>query len=106
MAAMTKYRNHKHPMAVLESPQYAAHVMAMTAEALHDKSEIAEELAARDIEIDKLKAAIARLLVFHQEGDLVRGHAGNPNAGRKERQVGTNADSEASVLSEILGGYK
>ena len=60
---MTKYRNHKHPMAVLRSPQYSQHVMAMTAEKLHDKGDIAEELAARDIEIAEYRELLRELLV-------------------------------------------
>lgn len=63
---MTKYRNHKHPMEVLRSPQYTQHVMAMTAEKLHDKGDIAEELAARDIAIARAHEAIAALVKFHQ----------------------------------------
>ena len=37
---------------------YMRHVAAMTAEGLHNKSDIAAELAHRDIEIARLKAAI------------------------------------------------
>lgn len=54
---MTKYRNHD-PLAVLESPEYGAHVSAMTKEALHGKAEIAEELAARDIELARMRHRI------------------------------------------------
>lgn len=38
---------------------YMRHVAAMTAEGLHDKSDIAAELAHRDIEIDRLRADCA-----------------------------------------------
>lgn len=38
---------------------YVRHVSAMTGEALHSKSEIAAELAWRDREIDRLRAALA-----------------------------------------------
>lgn len=48
-------------MAVLRSPQYTQHVMAMTAEKLHDKGDIAEELAARDIEIAILREALEKI---------------------------------------------
>ena len=54
---MTKYRNHD-PLTVLESPEYGAHVSAMTREALHGKAEIAEELAARDIELARMRHRI------------------------------------------------
>jgi hypothetical protein len=40
-------------------PHYSAHVSAMTSEALHSKSAIAAELAFRDAEIEKLRAALA-----------------------------------------------
>lgn len=37
---------------------YTRHVSAMTGERLHEKSDIAAELAHRDIEIDALRAAL------------------------------------------------
>jgi hypothetical protein len=40
---------------------YSRHTSAMTGEGLDRKSEIAAELAHRDIEIDKLKARVAEL---------------------------------------------
>ena len=40
---------------------YSRHTSAMTGEDLHSKSDIAAELAHRDIEIDKLKARVAEL---------------------------------------------
>ncbi len=55
-----EYRNHK-PRDVLVSKHYGKHVSAMTAEDLHGKGEIAEELAARDIEIERLRAELAAL---------------------------------------------
>ena len=41
-------------------PYYGKHVLAMTAEGLHNKSDIAAELAHRDIEIDRLRAELER----------------------------------------------
>ena len=41
-----------------EGSYYSRHVMAMTAEKLHAKSDIAAELAFRDAEIDRLSAAV------------------------------------------------
>lgn len=40
---------------------YTRHVVAMTKEGLHSKSDIAAELAHRDYEIDKLKAQVEQL---------------------------------------------
>lgn len=40
---------------------YICHIMAMTAEGLHAKSDIAAQLAWRDAEIAKLRATIMRL---------------------------------------------
>lgn len=37
-------------------PHYCKHVMAMTAEELHSKADIASELAYRDQEIERLRA--------------------------------------------------
>ena len=54
---MTKYRNHD-PRSVLLAPQYGEHVSAMTRERLHDKAEIAEELAARDLEMARMRHRI------------------------------------------------
>lgn len=41
---------------------YFRHVLALTAEALHSKSDIAAELAHRDIHIDLLTAAIDEIM--------------------------------------------
>lgn len=41
------------------APHYSKHVMAMTAEILHSKSDIAAELAWRDAEIERVKAKLA-----------------------------------------------
>lgn len=40
---------------------YLRHLLAMTEEKLHDKADIANELAYRDIEIDRLKAAMSTI---------------------------------------------
>lgn len=40
---------------------YIRHVDAMTAEGLHAKSDIAAELAWRDAELDRLRAALGRI---------------------------------------------
>lgn len=54
------YRQHDEE-AVLYSDEYVQHVSAMTAEKLHGKSEIAEELAFRDLQIKQLTAQVAEL---------------------------------------------
>ena len=41
---------------------YCRHVEAMTVEGLHDKSDIAGELAYRDAEIDRLRRELAKAL--------------------------------------------
>ena len=40
---------------------YSRHTSAMTSEGLHSKSDIAAELAHRDIEIERLQARVAEL---------------------------------------------
>lgn len=66
---MTKYRNHDE-RTVLLSQQYGEHVSAMTTEELHGKAEIAEELAARDIEIARLRKGLgAARAIFIERGD-------------------------------------
>lgn len=40
---------------------YCRHLLAMTVEELHDKSDIAAELAWRDREIEKLREAIGKI---------------------------------------------
>jgi hypothetical protein len=42
---------------------YLRHVMAMTAEGLHEKSAIAAELAFRDLQIEKLRKMLADQLI-------------------------------------------
>ena len=52
-----KYRNHN-TRDVLLSQHYGEHVSAMTTEGLHGKGEIAQELAARDLEIARIRQRI------------------------------------------------
>lgn len=47
-------------------PHYCAHVAAMTAEALHSKAAIAEQLAWRDQTIEALRRIIERTLACGQ----------------------------------------
>lgn len=46
---------------------YARHVAAMTAEKLHDKGDIAAELAWRDMEIDRLQNLLDARPAFNGE---------------------------------------
>ena len=58
---MSEYRNHNSTK-VLCSQHYYKHVSAMTGEDLYSKGEIAEELAFRDMERDRLVAENAELI--------------------------------------------
>lgn len=53
----------------LLEPHYSRHVSAMTSEGLHAKSDIAAELAFRDLEIDRLTKENADLK--HQMSRMV-----------------------------------
>jgi len=55
------YRQH-YARAVINSDQYGQHIDRMTREGLHCKSDIAQELAARDIRIAEFEAENAELL--------------------------------------------
>lgn len=46
---------------VKQGQEYVKHVSAMTAEGLHEKSDIAAELAHRDVEIQALRARCEKL---------------------------------------------
>ena len=62
-----KYRDDEE---IMYSDEYSLHVNAMTAEKLHSKSQIAMELAGRDIRIKELEQAL--------EGRIVRITAEEP----------------------------
>ena len=55
---MAEYRNHSER--IVTTPEYCRHVSAMTGEDLHSKADIAEELAWRDIQIERLRHQLAR----------------------------------------------
>ena len=56
---MEKQYAERDPIALDKAGGYfTRHLAAMTAEGLHDKSAIAEELAHRDMELDRLKKAL------------------------------------------------
>jgi len=46
---------------IKQGNNYSRHTSAMTSEGLHSKSDIAAELAHRDIEIERLQAQVAEL---------------------------------------------
>ena len=50
---------------IQQGKHYTDHVRAMTAEGLHSKSDIAAELAHRDIQRDELLAALKMWLALH-----------------------------------------
>jgi hypothetical protein len=55
-----EYRQHA-SVGVLRNDTYYKHVCAMTDEKLRDKSEIAEELAVRDMRIKELESQLAAM---------------------------------------------
>jgi len=63
-----EYRQHA-SVGVLRNDTYYKHVCAMTDEKLRDKSEIAEELAVRDMRIKELEAKLAAMM---QERDMYK----------------------------------
>lgn len=62
---------------------YAVHVLAMTAEGLHEKSDIAAELAWRDSEIERLTTLAANRLI---DVEYLRDAVKEKN--RRENEVG------------------
>lgn len=50
-----------------QGEHYLRHIDAMTREGLHAKSRIAGELAARDIEIERLRAVVAEFIAAYDE---------------------------------------
>ncbi len=68
---MAEYNKHAKPWAY--EPHYSKHVNAMTAEGLHDKGEIALELAIRDQMIenrDKIIEDLEKLLSDSRDSGL------------------------------------
>ena len=65
---MSDQYNHRECEDTMYSEAYALHVNAMTAEKLHNKSEIAMELAARDNRIAELKAELKELKALEGTG--------------------------------------
>lgn len=55
---MKHYAERDHMAQDAAGNYYSQHVSAMTAEGLHAKSDIAAELAHRDMEIDRLRAEL------------------------------------------------
>lgn len=85
-------------------PHYSAHVMAMTAEDLHSKADIAAELAFRDKEIERL-CAEAKILKHHHDQwmDAANGLLKTNDALRAEvEQLKSIRDSVVAVLHSDL----
>lgn len=60
---MEKQYGQRDPIALEKAGGYfTRHMQAMTAEGLFDKSAIAEELAWRDMQIDRLRAVLAEVV--------------------------------------------
>lgn len=64
-----------------EGGYYCKHVGAMTSEGLHDKGDIAAELAYRDAQIDRLRLELAAEKQRRKELELFRKEHGVVNAG-------------------------
>lgn len=64
---MTEYAD-RNPMELGET--YVKHVGAMTAEGLHAKSDIAAELAWRDIQIERLREVVQDLLIWRSQPEV------------------------------------
>ncbi|NKF21563.1 hypothetical protein [Solimonas marina] len=56
---------------IQQADHYFRHVMAMTAEGLHSKADVAAELAHRDIEIERLRAALEKIACRSQDDYLL-----------------------------------
>lgn len=87
-----------------QGPYYTRHVLAMTAESLHEKGDIAAELAHRDMEIDRLRAeganAMSERFGFEVEVINLRGEL---NAER--RKLVRQADV-LRVMNEVAQEWK
>lgn len=78
---------------------FLRHLSAMTAERLHDKSDIAWQLAARDVEIEKLAAEVERLRVIEISNFLLESKVVELNA-EVERLRVLGPDTEARITVE------
>ncbi len=83
-----------------QGEHYVRHVGAMTAEQLHAKSDIAAELAHRDIEIDRLRAALKRVVKTSEHYDLGSAYtaARHLDAVRTARNALMPAEETAATL--------
>jgi hypothetical protein len=80
---------------------YCDHVMAMTAEGLHAKSDIAAELAHRDIEIARLQAEARIWMDATNEWIKANGPGGWIDDLRKSAENEPRADLIADAIQEI-----
>lgn len=87
---MKHYAKRDHMAQDAAGNYYSRHVSAMTAEALHAKSEIAGELAHRDMEIDRLRAELKKWSEFAE-----REFAHFPPTRDQGANTGINARPEA-----------
>jgi hypothetical protein len=77
---MSEYDLDRDPMALDEAGNYyAKHVLAMTAESLHSKMHIAQELGHRDMVIDRLRGQLQNA-ANHLDRAKRRSYKGNYDA--------------------------
>lgn len=79
---------------------YCRHVHAMTAERLHDKSDIASELAHRDMEIDRLRKALRSTQEFVSR--FTSGNGTHRDVKHLAAQAGTTIAQEATALRDQI----
>ena len=91
---MEKQYGQRDPIALEKAGGYfTRHMQAMTAEDLFDKSAIAEELAWRDMEIDRLPEQLAgAVTTVRLIADMSAWHRGEEGRTHLAFQVADNAD--------------
>jgi len=88
---------------LMDYDTYPEHVMAMTAEGLHSKSEIAAELAYRDQRIAELEQEVEELREA-VDNTLVNGYEYLPSCGEKYLIDADDFDKLAALLREKTDG--
>lgn len=97
---MSEYRKHNQ-LDVLVTSHYVKHVAAMTNEGLCGKGEIAEELAVRDMEIERLRTELKRIENLANCGSVDSWMSLSDEQKRKWFAVTLHVDSEkAKIIRE------
>ena len=94
-----EYRQHA-SVGVLRNDTYYKHVCAMTDEKLRDKSEIAEELAVRDMRIKELESQLAAMTQERDNAETMRQAAYDVSIGYGKELAASKA--YAAQLREAL----